>query len=163
MMDPRNLDSMKQYKKRRRGFEKLTYFIVEFKFLLMGIAGAVVVILLFVAPGFLINHSDDQPLQTIPPVVSEAASASPSASVLPSETPQPSASASVVVFNRVLKYTKPNMQGDDVWALQEKLGLKPDGYFGKSTHEALIKFQLKHDLTGDGIAGDATLQKLGLK
>jgi murein L,D-transpeptidase YcbB/YkuD len=163
MVASRNLDHLKRYKRKRSGFETFIYFILEHKLLLIIIAAAVVAIILFLAPGVLINHSNDAPIQTIPPVVTETTAPSASPSAEATVTPEPSASASAVVFNRVLKYTKPNMQGDDVWALQEKLGLKPDGFFGKSTAEAVVKFQLKNGLTGDGIVGDTTLQKLGLK
>lgn len=146
----------------RHGGYAVLAFIIEKKFLLIAIAAAVVVIILFFAPGVLLNSTDTAALQTIPPTVEEP-TATPTYTIAPTETPASSPSPTVVVFSRVLKYTKPNMQGDDVWALQEKLGLDPDGYFGPSTEAAVVKFQLKHDLTGDGIVGDETLEKLGLK
>jgi len=37
-----------------------------------------------------------------------------------------------------------------------------DGIYGKKTEEAVKKFQRKHGLTPDGIAGPATLAKIGL-
>ena len=37
-----------------------------------------------------------------------------------------------------------------------------DGIFGKKTEAGVIKFQKKHGLTPDGIAGPATLKKIGL-
>ena len=37
-----------------------------------------------------------------------------------------------------------------------------DGIYGKKTVEAVKKFQRKHGLTADGIAGPATLAKIGL-
>ena len=37
-----------------------------------------------------------------------------------------------------------------------------DGIYGTATRNAVIKFQKKHNLTADGIAGPATLEKIGL-
>ena len=37
-----------------------------------------------------------------------------------------------------------------------------DGYFGYNTEQAVKAFQRKHGLTPDGVAGPATLEKLGL-
>ena len=68
--------------------------------------------------------------------------------------------------DRTLKYTSPNMYGDDVKKLQEKLndlgyscGVA-DGYFGVKTKNALIKFQLENGLTTDGVLGGKTLDAL---
>ncbi len=162
MVATRRVYNRRPYK--RHGGYAVLAFLIEKKFLLISIAGAVVVVILFFYPGVLTNRADTVDAQsTIPPFVAEEPSESPSAppTQAPAVTPSPSPSA--VVFSRVLKYTTPNMQGDDVWALQEKLGLKPDGYFGRDTVAAVVKFQLKNGLTGDGIAGDETLQKMGLK
>lgn len=163
MAATRKVYTVKRY--RRHGGYAVLAFIIEKKFLLISIAAAVVVIILFFAPGILTNYgeADDASAQYSMPAVETEPSVSPSVTSTVTATPEPSVSASAVVFSRVLKYTKPNMQGDDVWALQEKLGLEPDGFFGPSTAAAVVKFQLKNGLTGDGIVGDETLQKLGLK
>lgn len=87
-------------------------------------------------------------------------SPAPSETPEPSATPSPSASSKVT---RVLQYTKPNMQGDDVKALQQKLGLPVDGYFGQSTDTAVRNFQKAQGLTPDGVVGSSTLSKLGLQ
>ena len=51
-------------------------------------------------------------------------------------------------------------KGEDVKELQKKLGLKDDGDFGKKTEEAVKNFQLKNNLTPDGIVGDSTWNKI---
>jgi hypothetical protein len=44
--------------------------------------------------------------------------------------------------------------------LQHLLRLTPDGFFGQKTHDAVVKFQQKHDLVPDGIVGPATWKLL---
>lgn len=46
--------------------------------------------------------------------------------------------------------------GEDVKALQTKLGVTADGEFGRATKQAVIAFQQKHKLTADGIVGPKT-------
>lgn len=63
--------------------------------------------------------------------------------------------------DRVLKLTRPMMQGDDVNALQTALGsagfsLAVDGVFGSQTERVVIQFQIQCGLTVDGIVGPAT-------
>lgn len=53
-------------------------------------------------------------------------------------------------------------RGDDVKALQQKLGLKADSIFGEGTESAVITFQRKKDLPADGIVGPRTRAFLGL-
>lgn len=55
-----------------------------------------------------------------------------------------------------------NDRGDDVKALQKKLGVTADGIFGRNTEAALKQFQKSHGLVADGIAGPKTLAVLGL-
>ncbi len=50
----------------------------------------------------------------------------------------------------------------DVMALQEKLGLSPDGTFGAETVAAVQAFQSAHGLTPDGVVGPDTRIALGL-
>lgn len=64
---------------------------------------------------------------------------------------------SLIAPPRVLKM---GMSGDDVKALQTKLGINADGIFGRHTKEAVIQFQIGHGLTGDGIVGPLTNEKL---
>lgn len=58
---------------------------------------------------------------------------------------------------RVLKNTNPDMQGEDIKILQNKLNAlgyscgNPDGYFGPKTEKALIAFQKANELKADGI------------
>jgi putative chitinase len=53
--------------------------------------------------------------------------------------------------------------GDLVKQLQTKLGVGNDGNFGPGTEKALKAWQQANGLTADGIAGPATLAKLGIK
>lgn len=46
--------------------------------------------------------------------------------------------------------------GDNIKALQTKLGLVVDGVFGTTVEAAVKAFQTKHGLTSDGIVGDKT-------
>jgi hypothetical protein len=47
--------------------------------------------------------------------------------------------------------------------IQKALGVDPIGNFGPKTEDAVKAFQKKHGLTADGIVGESTLVKLGLK
>jgi len=53
-------------------------------------------------------------------------------------------------------------KGDNVKALQEKLGITADGDFGPGTEKAVKEWQTKNGLTADGIVGPASMEKLGL-
>lgn len=53
-------------------------------------------------------------------------------------------------------------RGTLVEKLQEKLGIDSNGIFDQDTVTAVKEFQITHNLTADGIAGDKTLQTLGL-
>jgi hypothetical protein len=54
--------------------------------------------------------------------------------------------------------------GSAVKKLQRKLHVKPvSGYFGQETRRAVVRFQRSHGLKADGIAGPATLRKLGVR
>lgn len=65
-------------------------------------------------------------------------------------------------ITRILKLTKPQMQGTDVKDLQAYLNTHnykcgiADGIFGNLTKQAVIKFQLANQLLGDGIVGPLT-------
>lgn len=58
---------------------------------------------------------------------------------------------------------KNGSKGEEVKALQTKLGLVADGNFGPGTEKAIKEWQTKNGLTADGIIGPASLEKLGLK
>jgi len=53
-------------------------------------------------------------------------------------------------------------KGPEVAKLQTALGIAADGNFGPGTEKALKEWQTKTGLTSDGIAGQATFQRLGL-
>ena len=57
---------------------------------------------------------------------------------------------------------KNGSKGEEVKALQSKLGLVADGNFGPGTEKAVKEWQTKNGLTADGIIGPASLEKLGL-
>jgi putative chitinase len=58
---------------------------------------------------------------------------------------------------------KNGSKGEEVKALQSKLGLVADGNFGPGTEKAIKEWQTKNGLTADGIIGPASLEKLGLE
>lgn len=53
-------------------------------------------------------------------------------------------------------------KGDDVKALQVKLGITADGDFGLKTKKAVLNIQVKNGLRADGIVGTNTRKILGL-
>lgn len=53
-------------------------------------------------------------------------------------------------------------KGDDVKALQKKLGVEVDGNFGLKTKKAVLNIQVKNGLRADGIVGTNTKKVLGL-
>jgi putative chitinase len=53
-------------------------------------------------------------------------------------------------------------KGQEVKALQEKLGLTADGNFGPGTETKLKEWQTANGLVADGVAGPTTLVKLGI-
>lgn len=70
--------------------------------------------------------------------------------------------------SRVLRLTRPILEGDDVRELQialNKVGfnLEVDGYFGPATDEAVRKFQTDKGLVVDGIVGPTTLEALNMR
>ncbi len=54
----------------------------------------------------------------------------------------------------------PGSSGEPVKRLQAKLGIAPDGKYGKSTQRGVAEFQQKNGLPADGVAAGATLEKL---
>lgn len=57
---------------------------------------------------------------------------------------------------------KVGSEGEDVKKLQIFLGLKADGKFGPGTEAALKTWQKNNGLDSDGIAGQKTLEKMGV-
>jgi len=56
------------------------------------------------------------------------------------------------------------MRGTAVKTLQRKLHVRPaSGFFGTKTKAAVKRFQRRHGLRADGVAGPATLRKLGMR
>ena len=64
---------------------------------------------------------------------------------------------SAYTFTRVLQN---GMQGSDVTALQQALGITADGIFGPSTLQAVKDFQTNKGLTADGVVGTQTLSAI---
>jgi hypothetical protein len=63
--------------------------------------------------------------------------------------------------SNTLKY---GMRGTAVKQLQRKLHVHPaSGYFGTKTKAAVKRFQRRHHLKADGVAGPATLSRLGMR
>jgi hypothetical protein len=63
--------------------------------------------------------------------------------------------------SNTLKY---GMRGSAVKQLQRKLHVRPvSGFFGTKTRAAVKRFQRNHGLKADGVAGPATLRRLGMQ
>lgn len=67
---------------------------------------------------------------------------------------------------RILAVRRPNLRGDDVAALQQRLSAlgfdpgRPDGIFGPTTESALREFQRNAGIASDGVCGPATISAL---
>jgi peptidoglycan hydrolase-like protein with peptidoglycan-binding domain len=74
-------------------------------------------------------------------------------------------SAGVALASRSSSNTlRYGMRGTAVKTLQRKLHVRPvSGYFGTKTKAAVKHFQSRHGLRADGVAGPATLRKLGMQ
>ncbi len=74
----------------------------------------------------------------------------------------------VMTPSEILALSKRGSRGSEVRNIQTRLknwgylNGKVDGVYGAQTEAAVKKFQRKHGLTADGIAGPATLAKIGL-
>ena len=74
--------------------------------------------------------------------------------------------ADISLGDRILKYTSPCMEGNDIKELQTKLNVlgyacgSADGIFGTKTMAALKRFQLANRLDADGIFGPDSLYAL---
>lgn len=74
----------------------------------------------------------------------------------------------ICCMNFVFALSKVGSRGTEVRNIQQRLkdwGYyfgSVDGIYGTATKNAVIKFQKKHGLKADGIAGPATLEKIGL-
>jgi peptidoglycan hydrolase-like protein with peptidoglycan-binding domain len=78
----------------------------------------------------------------------------------PAATPTQQATAPVVREASVLQQAPAS--STDVSALQQALGIAPDGTFGPSTVAAVEAYQTSHGLTPDGVVGPGTRVALGL-
>jgi hypothetical protein len=58
---------------------------------------------------------------------------------------------------------KPGSRGANVKRLQRKLRVQASGYYGTLTKKAVKRFQKRAGLKPDGVAGPATLAKLGVR
>lgn len=64
--------------------------------------------------------------------------------------------------SRVLQVSTPPMRGDDVAAVQRKVGIPVDGVYGPMTANAVERFQVAHNLVPDGTVGPVTRAALGV-
>lgn len=58
------------------------------------------------------------------------------------------------------RFVRSGSSGDDVKAVQDKVGAKQDGEYGEKTRAAVMDFQRKHGLVVDGIVGHQTAVQL---
>jgi YVTN family beta-propeller protein len=85
----------------------------------------------------------------------------------PTVTRAPTATRTLPPLERNLRLITPNMRGDDVLLLQQRLFYlgytevgQADGVFGAKTDQAVRHFQTLNDLTVDGIVGPMTWEVL---
>lgn len=83
------------------------------------------------------------------------------------DAPDPVRASAEDPGQRVLRLTDPPMRGADVRALQNALATRgyavnADGVYGTGTERCVRQIQAELGLTADGIAGPATLSKLGM-
>lgn len=64
-------------------------------------------------------------------------------------------------YHRVLSVQSPLLYGDDVRAVQRKVGAVVDGWYGNGTKTDVERFQTNHHLTVDGVVGEETAEALG--
>ena len=160
----RRVYRVKRYSRSRRGSFPGRFIMFA------GIAAAVVVVVvLFVTGVFNGQQAKDASAQvqasfepTVMPSATPIATPSPSASASPSPSPSASPEASSPAA-RELSLTDPHMQGDDVKALQEKLGITADGSFGPSTKTALKEWQEENGITGRRYRGTGDVRKIRFK
>ena len=79
----------------------------------------------------------------------------------PLHAPAPSVPGDVTL-HRILQY-RPlrRVHGEDVKAVQRKVGAKPDGDFGRATRARVIAYQKAHRLKPDGVVGANTAHAMG--
>lgn len=92
----------------------------------------------------------DAPVEKMPAHSIEASAVEPVKVVVPE-------SSALVVPTAIIKE---GSTGGLVKTLQKKLGIAVDGDFGPNTRKAVVAFQVKHDLTADGIVGPTTWKVL---
>lgn len=66
---------------------------------------------------------------------------------------------------KIYHWTTPMMHDDTVKSIQQKLGIKADGWYGKDTFEAVKTFQINQkfaNLVADGEVGPRTAARLGI-
>ncbi|WP_053070396.1 N-acetylmuramoyl-L-alanine amidase [Alkalihalobacillus pseudalcaliphilus] len=63
-------------------------------------------------------------------------------------------------YTRLLTLRSPNMRGEDVRAVQRKIGVTADGIFGPNTERAVRDFQRKERIAVDGKVGPVTWGRL---
>ena len=72
------------------------------------------------------------------------------------------APAPVTHVTRMLYLRNPYMQGADVAAVQRKVGVTADGWYGPNTTSKVRAWQGAHRLVADGVCGPLTLRAMGL-
>lgn len=73
---------------------------------------------------------------------------------------RPAPTTPKVNYSRLLRLTRPYMRGDDIKAVQRKVGVKVDGIYGPITERAVRDYQRRHGLTVDGIVGPQTWNRM---
>lgn len=66
-------------------------------------------------------------------------------------------------LTRPLRLTDPRIHGEDVRAVQARVGTGTDGVYGPLTESAVIRWQHRGGLDADGIVGPATATSMGFR
>ena len=63
---------------------------------------------------------------------------------------------------KIYRYVKPMMYAEKIKEIQRVLGVKPDGWYGAKTFNAVRVFQRNENLVADGEVGPQTAARLGI-
>lgn len=76
-------------------------------------------------------------------------------------TPSPHDNHAPGWYRRLLSLSSPMLHGVDVQHVQRAVGVPDDGWYGRQTKAAVVRYQQHHHLAADGVVGPATATAIG--